>query len=185
MNILRLFIFAAAFLTSSFLTSLVPVQEKFVELSPVEDKVSPLLIETAAENFFNELNAQDPDGYFETSYYEFLENENIPVGLEKSSAFTYAVSDLNEDGRAELFVSNSKLSISGNYSTVVYSIGENNTLTKLLETDGVFSVSVSAGAGGYKIIRTNRHESAAERSIAEFSFNAELGEYQQSKTGKY
>jgi hypothetical protein len=50
------------------------------------------------------------------------------VGLEKSRVFEFAVIDLNNDGRVELFVSNSKLSISGNYSTVVYEIGENNSL---------------------------------------------------------
>jgi hypothetical protein len=44
----------------------------------------------------------------------------------------------------------------------------------------VFSVSTSAGAGGYKTIRTNRHESAAERSVAEFAYNPALAEYQQT-----
>jgi hypothetical protein len=175
MNFLKTFTFAAAFLLSTFLTSALPVQQNFVPLSTVDSSVSPAVIELAAEKFFYEL----ADEYFLNRYNEFLESSENPRVLEKSRVFEFAVMDLNGDGRVELFVTNRKLSISANCATVVYKIEEDNTLTKILETDGVFSVSTSAAAGGYKIIRTNRHESAAERSVAEFIFNAELGEYQQ------
>jgi hypothetical protein len=180
MNTLKPLAFTITFLLSSFLTSAVPVQEKFIELSPVDKSVSPAVIETAAEKFFYELS----DEYFLARYNEFLEDSENPAGLEKSRVFEIETADLNGDGRAELFLGNKQLSISGNYSTVVYEVMEDNTLTKLLETDGVFSVSTALGAGGYKIISTNRHESAAERSVAEFAFNAALGEYQQIAKAK-
>jgi hypothetical protein len=173
MNILKPIAFTITLLTASFLTSLVPAQQKFVALSPVGSSVSPAVIELAAETFFSELS----DEYFLHRYYSVVE-EN-PAAAEKHNMFEFAVMDLNNDGRVELFVTNRKLSISANCATVVYKIEEDNSLVKLLETDGVFSVSAAAGAGGYKTIRTNRHESAAERSIAEFAFNAELDEYQQ------
>jgi hypothetical protein len=181
MNFLKPFAFAAAFLTASFLTSVVPVQEKFVPLSPVNSKqVSLTVIKAAGEKFFYEL----ADEHFLNLYSTAVENAESPAATEKYNMFEYGMADLNGDGRAELFVGNKKLSISGNYQTVVYEIGENNSLTKLLETDGVFSVSTAPGAGGYKIIRTNRHESAAERSVAEFIYNPALGEYQQRAKAK-
>jgi hypothetical protein len=180
MNFLKPLAFTITFLTSTFLTSVVPAQQKFVELSPLSNskQVSETVVKAAAEKFFSELS----DEYFLDRYYSAIE-EN-PANVEKSNLFEIQTADLNGDGRVELFVGNKKLSISGNYQTVVYEIGENNTLTKLLETDGVFSVSASAAAGGYKIIRTNRHESAAERSIAEFIYNPALGEYQQRAKAK-
>ncbi len=167
--------FTICFLTASFLTSALPVQEKFVPLRAVDSSVSPAVIKAAGEKFFSELS----DEYFLNRYYEFMEDPENAAGAEKSRVFDYLVADLNGDGRMELFVTNKNLCIAANCETVVYEVGENNTLTKILDTDGVFSVSTAAGAGGYKIIRTNRHESALERSVAEFRYNAALGEYQQ------
>ncbi len=181
MNILKVSIFAAAFLTATFFTSALPVQEKFVPLSPLDSKqVSLTVVKAASEKFFSELS----DDYFLSRYYSAVENAEFPAAAEKYNMFEYGMADLNGDGRAELFVGNKKLSISGNYQTAVYEVMEDNSLVKLLESDGVFSVSSSAGAGGYKTIRTNRHESAAERSVAEFIFNRELGEYQQRAKSK-
>ncbi len=178
MNFLKTIAFATAFLIATFLTSALPVREKFVKLAPLDNSVSPVVVKAAAEKFFYQLSAEDVDGYFLNRYYSAVE-EN-PAAAEKSSLFEFQVMDLNDDGRVELFVGNRKLSISGNYQTVVYSIEEDNTLTKILESDGVFSVSASATAGGYKIIRTNRHESALERSATEFRYNPVVGVYQQS-----
>jgi hypothetical protein len=173
-NFLKTIAFTICFLTSAFLNSAIPAQQKFVPLSPVDSKqVSETVVKAAAEKFFSELS----DEYFLDRYYAAVE-EN-PANLEKANLFEIQTADLNGDGRVELFVGNHKLSISGNYQTVVYKIEEDNTLTKLLETDGVFSVSSSAAAGGYKTIRTERHESALERSAAEFIYNPALGEYQQ------
>jgi hypothetical protein len=177
MNTLKLFIFAIAFLLSTFLTSALPVQEKFVELSPVDSSISPAVVKAAAEKFFYKLSN---DEYFLNRYYEFIEDPENAAAAEKHNAFEFQIMDLNGDGRSELFVSNSKLSISANYQTVVYSI-EDNSLRELLETDGVFYVSTAPAAGGnYKTIRTNRHESALERSAVEFTYNAVVGVYQQS-----
>jgi hypothetical protein len=175
MNTLKLFIFAITFLTATFLTSTLPVTEKFVELSPVDNSVSETIVKAAAEKFFYKLS---DDEYFLNRYYEFIEDpEN--AGLEKHNVFEVSVMDLNDDGQVELFISNSKLSISANYQTVVYSIEDNN-LRELLETDGVFYVSTAPAAGNYKTIRTVRHESALERSAVEFRYNAVVGVYQQA-----
>ncbi|HXG83639.1 MAG TPA: hypothetical protein VNI84_06390 [Pyrinomonadaceae bacterium] len=174
MNFLKTIAFAAAFLTSTFLTSALPVQEKFVELSPVNSKqVSETVINAAAEKFFYKLS---DDEYFLNRYYSAVE-EN-PAAAEKSNLFEFETADLNGDGRVELFVNNHNLSISANYLTVVYSIEDNN-LREILESDGVFYVS-TAPAGNYKTIRTVRHESAIEHSAVEFTYNAVVGVYQQS-----